>query len=57
MCVTSTRIPSSTIASISAISRQIDHMHDAAHSYDNIAIGTDIDGLIRPTLAGRIDPR
>ena len=38
--------------SFDAICRQIDHIQGLVHSCDNIAIGTDLDGFIKPTLAG-----
>ena len=37
--------------SFEAIARQIDRIHTVTGSYDHTAIGTDLDGFIKPTLA------
>jgi microsomal dipeptidase-like Zn-dependent dipeptidase len=36
--------------------RHIDKIHDVTGSYDAIAIGTDLDGFIKPTLPGLETP-
>ena len=41
--------------SIDAIYRQIDHIKKIAGTHDHVAIGTDLDGFIKPTLAGLDD--
>ncbi len=38
--------------SLEAISRQVEQIHSITGSYESIAIGTDLDGFIKPTLAG-----
>jgi microsomal dipeptidase-like Zn-dependent dipeptidase len=41
--------------SLRAVYRQIDHIHSMDETYDHIAIGTDLDGFIKPTLKGLED--
>jgi microsomal dipeptidase-like Zn-dependent dipeptidase len=41
--------------SVDAVCRQIDHIYAVAGSHDHAAIGTDLDGFIKPTLAGLDD--
>ena len=41
--------------SIEALCRHIDKIHDLTNSYDNIAIGSDLDGYIKPALPGLTD--
>jgi microsomal dipeptidase-like Zn-dependent dipeptidase len=41
--------------SIDALCRHIDKIHDLTSSYDNIAIGSDLDGYIKPALPGLTD--
>jgi microsomal dipeptidase-like Zn-dependent dipeptidase len=38
--------------SIEALCRHIDHIHEVTGSFDNIAIGSDLDGYIKPALPG-----
>ncbi len=38
--------------SIAALCRHIDKIHDLTGSYDHIAIGSDLDGYIKPALPG-----
>jgi microsomal dipeptidase-like Zn-dependent dipeptidase len=38
--------------SIDVLGRHIDRLHDLTGSYDHIAIGSDLDGFIKPTLSG-----
>jgi microsomal dipeptidase-like Zn-dependent dipeptidase len=38
--------------SFDAIKRQIDHIYDLTGTHDHTAIGTDLDGFIKPTLHG-----
>ena len=41
--------------SIEALCHHIDKIHDVTNSYDNIAIGSDLDGYIKPALPGLAD--
>jgi microsomal dipeptidase-like Zn-dependent dipeptidase len=38
--------------SVEVLCRHIDRIHDATDSYDHIAIGSDLDGYIKPALPG-----
>lgn len=38
--------------SMDVICRHIDAIHDITGSYDNVGIGSDLDGFIKPTMAG-----
>jgi microsomal dipeptidase-like Zn-dependent dipeptidase len=38
--------------SVAALCRHIDHIHQVTGSYDHIAIGSDLDGYIKPALPG-----
>jgi microsomal dipeptidase-like Zn-dependent dipeptidase len=38
--------------SLDVLARHIDKIHEITGSYDHIAIGSDLDGFIRPTLGG-----
>lgn len=42
-------------ASVDVLARQIDHIRSVTSSDDNVAIGTDLDGFIKPTLTGLND--
>jgi microsomal dipeptidase-like Zn-dependent dipeptidase len=37
---------------VKVICRHIDRIHEITRSYDNIALGTDLDGFIKPTMTG-----
>lgn len=41
---------------IATLCRHIDRIHDVTGSYDHIAIGSDLDGFIKPTLPGLETP-
>lgn len=41
--------------SVEALCRHIDKIHDLTGSYDNVAIGSDLDGYIKPALPGLED--
>jgi membrane dipeptidase len=45
-------VASSLEGSVDALCRHIDKIHDLTGSYDNIAIGSDLDGYIKPALPG-----
>jgi microsomal dipeptidase-like Zn-dependent dipeptidase len=47
--------PSSLDGSLELLCRHIDAIRDVTGSYANIAIGTDLDGFIKPTLPGLAD--
>jgi microsomal dipeptidase-like Zn-dependent dipeptidase len=49
--------PRSFAESFAIVCRHIDHIHTVTGSYDHIAIGSDHDGFIKPTLPGLEDPR
>jgi microsomal dipeptidase-like Zn-dependent dipeptidase len=38
--------------SVDVLCRHIDHIHDVTGSYDHVAIGSDLDGYIKPALPG-----
>ena len=38
--------------SVEALCRHIDKVHDLTGTYDNIGIGSDLDGYIKPALPG-----
>jgi microsomal dipeptidase-like Zn-dependent dipeptidase len=38
--------------SVEALCRHIDKVHELTHTYDNVAIGSDLDGYIKPALPG-----
>ncbi len=46
------RKPKTFEDSVTLLCRHIDRIAEVAGSYENIAIGTDLDGFIKPTLAG-----
>jgi microsomal dipeptidase-like Zn-dependent dipeptidase len=39
-------------SSVAALSRHIDHIHEVTGSFEHIAIGSDLDGYIKPALPG-----
>jgi membrane dipeptidase len=41
--------------SVEALGRHIDKIHRVTNSYDHIAIGSDLDGYIKPALPGLTD--
>jgi microsomal dipeptidase-like Zn-dependent dipeptidase len=43
--------------SLDALSKHIDKVHDLTGSYDHVAIGSDLDGYIKPALPGLEDMR
>ena len=49
------RPPSSLEGSLETVCRHIDKIHDLTGSYDHIAIGSDLDGYIKPALTGLDD--
>jgi microsomal dipeptidase-like Zn-dependent dipeptidase len=38
--------------SVEVLSRHVDRIHELTGSHDHVAIGSDFDGFIKPTLAG-----
>lgn len=38
--------------SVKILTEHIDHIHSVTNTYDNIALGSDLDGFIKPTLPG-----
>lgn len=46
------RKPRSAAASIEALCTHIDHIAEVAGGFDNVAIGSDLDGYIKPALPG-----
>jgi microsomal dipeptidase-like Zn-dependent dipeptidase len=40
---------------VEAMTRHIDRVHDVTGSYDNVALGSDLDGFIKPTVKGLED--
>jgi microsomal dipeptidase-like Zn-dependent dipeptidase len=48
-------VSSSVEGSLEALSRHIDKIHDLTGSYDHVAIGSDLDGYIKPALPGLED--
>lgn len=49
------RVPNSAEGSMKALTRHIDRIHDLTGSYAYIAIGSDLDGYIKPALPGLQD--
>ena len=49
------RVAKSLEGSLDALCRHIDKIHDLTGSYDNIGIGSDLDGYIKPALPGLED--
>jgi len=45
-------VASSLEGSLEALCRHIDKIHELTGSYDNIGIGSDLDGYIKPALPG-----
>ncbi len=41
--------------SVQALSRHIDKLHELTGGYDHIAIGSDLDGYIKPALPGQLE--
>ena len=39
-------------SSVAALRRHVDHIHDLTGTYDHVAIGSDLDGYIKPALGG-----
>jgi microsomal dipeptidase-like Zn-dependent dipeptidase len=48
-------VSSSVEGSLDALCRHIDKIHDLTGSYDHVAIGSDLDGYIKPALPGLED--
>jgi microsomal dipeptidase-like Zn-dependent dipeptidase len=46
------KVPETFDGSVEALSRHIDKIHELTGTYDHIAIGSDLDGYIKPALPG-----
>jgi microsomal dipeptidase-like Zn-dependent dipeptidase len=46
------KVPETLDGSVEALSRHIDKIHELTGTYDHIAIGSDLDGYIKPALPG-----
>jgi microsomal dipeptidase-like Zn-dependent dipeptidase len=44
--------PNTLDGSVQKLTRHIDKIHELTGTYDNIGIGSDLDGYIKPALAG-----
>jgi microsomal dipeptidase-like Zn-dependent dipeptidase len=48
-------VPASLEGSLAALCKHIDKIHELTGSYDHVAIGSDLDGYIKPALPGLAD--